>query len=155
MIVKREQEPPTGAYVELILKGQFRVLYDTDDQHLITPYKWTIKKSAHVSSLLYYNGHVYMIRDGGIISCFDSESGKLVYREKSGATGAYFSSPVASDGRIMIASRNGIVTIFDSGDNFKILAQNNLEENITATPAIVDSKIYLRTAEFLYAFGER
>lgn len=47
MIVKREQEPPTGAYVELILKGQFRVLYDTDDQHLITPHKWTIKKSAH------------------------------------------------------------------------------------------------------------
>ena len=47
MIMKREQEPPTGAYVELVLKGQFRVLYDTDDQHLITPYKWTIKKSAH------------------------------------------------------------------------------------------------------------
>ncbi len=122
----------------------------------VSNYLWNNpEQAAHVSSLLYYNGHVYMIRDGGIISCFDSESGKLVYREKSGATGAYFSSPVASDGRIMIASRNGIVTIFDSGDNFKILAQNNLEENITATPAIVDSKIYLRTAEFLYAFGER
>jgi len=47
MIMKRREEPPQGAFVELILKGQFRVLYDTDDQHLVTPYKWTIKKSAH------------------------------------------------------------------------------------------------------------
>ena len=39
-----------------------------------------------------------------------------------------------------IASRNGIVTVFDSGEKLKILAQNNFGELITATPAIVDNK---------------
>ena len=96
-----------------------------------------------------------MVRDGGIISCFDSESGKLLYRGKLNAPGAYFSSPIAANGRIYIASRNGIVTVFDSGEKLNILAQNNLDELITATPAVVDNKIYLRTEKTLYAFVKK
>lgn len=95
-----------------------------------------------------------MIRDGGIISCFHSDNGKLLYRGKINASGAYFSSPIAAKARIYIASRNGIVTVFDAGENLNILAQNNLGELITATPAIVDNKIYLRTEKTLYAFGK-
>ena len=96
-----------------------------------------------------------MIRDGGLISCFDSESGKLLYRERLGATGAYFSSPIAANGKIFIASRNGIVTVLEAGPNLKILGRNDLKEIIAATPAVVDNKLYLRTAKFLYAFGKR
>jgi hypothetical protein len=38
-----------------------------------------------VSSPILFNNNVYMIRNGGIISCFDAESGKLLYRESLGA----------------------------------------------------------------------
>jgi len=110
---------------------------------------------SHISSPLYYNNHIYMVRDGGNISCFNSESGKLLYRGKLNAPGAYFSSPIAANGRIYIASRNGIVTVFDSGEKLNILAQNNLDELITATPAVVDNKIYLRTEKTLYAFVKK
>jgi outer membrane protein assembly factor BamB len=109
---------------------------------------------SHISSPLYFNDHIYMIRDGGIISCFHSESGKLLYRGKLNAPGAYFSSPLAAKSRIYIASRNGIVTVFDAGEKLNILAQNNLGELITATPAVVDNKLYLRTEKALYAFGK-
>lgn len=110
---------------------------------------------SHVSSPLYYNNQIYMIRDGGIVSCFDSESGKLLFREKLGTTGAYFASPVAAGGRIYIASRNGIVTIVSAGESLEIIAKNDMGDIITATPAIVDNKLYIRTAKSLYAFGER
>jgi outer membrane protein assembly factor BamB len=109
---------------------------------------------SHISSPLYYQNHIYMVRDGGIISCLNSENGKLLFRGKLNAPGAYFSSPVATKERIYIASRSGIVTVFDSGDKLNILAQNNFGELITATPAIVDNKIYLRTEKALYAFGK-
>ena len=109
---------------------------------------------SHISSPLYFNNHIYMVRDGGIISCFNSENGNLLFRSRLNAPGAYFSSPVATKGRIYIASRSGIVTVFDSSDRLNILAQNNFEELITATPAIVDNKIYLRTEKALYAFGK-
>ena len=122
----------------------------------LTNFVWgNPEQASHVSSPLYYNNHVYMIRDGGIISCFDAQNGKVIYRGKTGATGAYFSSPVAAGGKIYIASRNGIVTVIDTGEKFNIIAQNNLGDNITATPAVVDNKLYLRTSKFLYAFGKK
>jgi len=121
----------------------------------LTNYVWgNSDQISHISSPLCNNNHIYMIRDGGIISCFQSENGKLLYREKINAPGAYFCSPIAAKDRIYIASRNGIITVFDAGEKLNILAQNNLNELITATPAVVDNKIYLRTEKALYAFGK-
>jgi outer membrane protein assembly factor BamB len=121
----------------------------------ISNYVWGYPEQAsHVSSPLYYKNHVYIIKDGGIVSCFNAEDGKLLYQERLGAAGAYFSSPIVVNNRIYIASRNGKVTVFESGDSLKILAQNDLEENITATPAVVNNKLYLRTSGYLYAFGK-
>ena len=108
----------------------------------------------YVSSPLLFNNHVYMIKNGGIISCFHAESGRLLYREGLGASGAYFSSPIAANGRIYIASRNGIITVIEAGDELNILSQNDLDDKIMATPAVVDNKLYIRTANSLYAFGD-
>jgi outer membrane protein assembly factor BamB len=121
----------------------------------LTNYLWgNTDQISHISSPLYYNKYIYMIRDGGIISCFNSENGKLLYRGKLNAPGAYFSSAIVAKDRIYIASRNGIVTVFDAGEKLNILAQNNLGELITATPAVADDKLYLRTEKALYAFGK-
>ena len=108
----------------------------------------------HISSPLFYNARIYTIRDGGLFSCFNSENGKVYYREKVGVAGSYFASPVGAGGRVYVASRNGVVTVVEGGDNLKILAKNDLKELITATPAVVDNKLYIRTDKALYAFGE-
>jgi outer membrane protein assembly factor BamB len=116
---------------------------------------WVCNKDIpHVTSPLLYKDYVYMVKSGGILSCFNSLDGELCYRERIGAAGAYFSSPVAVSGRIYLASRNGKVTVIEAGEELKILIQNDLDEIISATPAILDDKIYLRTAQKLYAFGE-
>jgi outer membrane protein assembly factor BamB len=108
----------------------------------------------YVSSPLLFEDHVYMIKNGGIVSCFHAESGKLLYRENLGAAGTYFSSPIAANGRIYIAARNGIVTVFEAGEKLNILAHNDLNDIIMSTPAVVDDKLYIRTSRSLYAFGE-
>ena len=66
----------------------------------------------------------------------------------------YFSSLIGANGRIYAASLNGIITVLEAGDKLNIIAQNDLNDKIMATPAIVDSKLYIRTAGSLYAFGE-
>jgi hypothetical protein len=48
---------------------------------------------------------------------------------------------------------DGIVTVLEAGDKLNVLARNNLEERLMATPAIADGKLYIRTAGHLYAFG--
>jgi outer membrane protein assembly factor BamB len=108
---------------------------------------------SEVASPLYYRGRIYMVRDGGLVSCLDAKTGRLVYRERLGAAGPYFSSPVAGDGKIYAASQRGVVVVFAAGDKFKVLARNDLGETIQATPALVDGKIYVRTENHLFAFG--
>ena len=107
-----------------------------------------------VPSPLYHDGRVYMIKNGGTVSCMDAETGKLLYRERLGAAGLYCSSPICADGRIYIASTNGIITVFAAGDTLQVLARNNLGEKVFATPAVVDNKLYVRTVENMYAFGK-
>jgi outer membrane protein assembly factor BamB len=107
-----------------------------------------------VASPLFYRGHVYLVKDGGMISCFGAVTGKPVYeQERIGALGNYQASPVAADGRIYLASVNGVITVLAAGDKPDVLARADLRERLVATPAIVDSKLYVRTANHLWAFG--
>lgn len=107
-----------------------------------------------VPSPLFLENRIFMVRDGGILSSLDAPTGKLVYRERVGTGGAYFASPVAGGNKLYVASRNGVVSVIAAGDTFTVLAKNDFEEPILATPALVDGKIYLRTESQLYAFGE-
>jgi outer membrane protein assembly factor BamB len=108
----------------------------------------------HVTSPLYYNNRVYMVKSGGIVSCYQAEEGELLYSERIGTAGAYFASPVAVNGKILFTSRTGVITVVEAGDQMNILTKNDLDEVIAATPAIVDNKLYIRTANSLYAFGD-
>ena len=63
-------------------------------------------------------------------------------------------SPIAAGDKIITASVKGIVTVIQIDDKLKVLARNNFGENIFATPAIADNKIYLRTTGYLYALGK-
>jgi outer membrane protein assembly factor BamB len=107
-----------------------------------------------VPSPLHYRGRVYLVKDGGIVTCLEARSGKVAFRERLGASGTFFASPVAGDGKIFACSRGGVVVVLAAGDQRKVLARNDLGEAINATPAIVDGKLYIRTDASLYAFGE-
>jgi outer membrane protein assembly factor BamB len=121
----------------------------------LTHQTWKVTENIpEVPSPLYYKNIIYMIKNGGIVTCVDAEKGKVFYCDKLGPKGPYLSSPVAANNKIYIASRNGVVSVFDAGDTLNVLARNDLDEKIMATPAIVDDKIYVRTEKHLYAFGE-
>ena len=111
----------------------------------------------YVASPLFYNGRIYCIKNGGMLSSFDAKSGKAYYlQERLDAEGSYYSSLVAADGRIYLASLPGKLTVVKAGgEKPEILHQAEFGERIFATPAIAGDKLYLRTASALYAFGAR
>jgi outer membrane protein assembly factor BamB len=76
-----------------------------------------------------------------------------LYSERLGPLGYYYSSPVAADHRIYIASVEGAVVVLEAGEKLNILATNKLDGRILATPALVDGNIYVRTESHLCAFG--
>jgi outer membrane protein assembly factor BamB len=106
-----------------------------------------------VPSPLLYQGRLFLVRNGGVATCLDSATGKLIYRARIGAPGAYFASPIAADGRVYFASSEGIVTVIDAAsDQLKVISRNELGEELVATPAIAGHSIYIRTSRNLYAF---
>ena len=111
------------------------------------------KGTPGVPSPLYYNGRIYTVQNGGIVYSRVAKTGELVYSGRTGAMGYYYSSPVAADNKIYVASEEGVVVVLDGGEELKVLARNKLDGQILATPAIVDGKIYVRTKSHLYAFG--
>jgi outer membrane protein assembly factor BamB len=116
---------------------------------------WKEKRALpEVPSPLFYQGRLYVVANGGIVSCYRAETGRLIYRQRLGAGGFFYASPVAADGKIYAASYNGVLAVFKAGDRFEVLARNDLREAIVATPALVDGKIYVRSENHLHAFAD-
>lgn len=119
-----------------------------------TKVAWSERRGVPgVPSPLYYKGRLYTFRNGGIVYCRVAETGKVLYSGRLGALGDYYSSPVAADNKIYIASADGVVVVLDAGEELNVLSRNTLDGAILATPALVDGKLYVRTANHLYAFG--
>ena len=112
------------------------------------------KGTPGVPSPLYYNGHLYTFQNGGIVFSRVAKTGELLYSGRLGAPGYYYSSPVAADNKVYIASEEGVVVVLDAGEQLKVLATNKLDGAIMATPALADGNIYVRTENQLYAFGK-
>ena len=118
--------------------------------------RWRFKKGLpYVASPLHYRGRLYLVKNGGMVTCLDPRTGQVYYQEERlGATGDYYASPVAADGRIYFLSQRGVVSVVNAGDRLDLVRQNDLGEAIQASPAIIGPTLYLRTASHLYAFRD-
>lgn len=97
---------------------------------------------------------VFLVKDGGFLTTLDGRNGKLVKRDRLGSgAGNYYASPVAGDGKVYLLSERGKLTVVGANKEWEELASADFKEDVYATPALVDGKIYLRTAGHLYCFG--
>lgn len=116
---------------------------------------WKSTRSLpYVSSPLFHRGRLYTVKNGGLFSCYEARTGRVIYQdERLDAAGDYYASAVGIGDRILLASQKGVVLVIAAGDKLEVLARNDLAEQIFATPAVLDGTIYVRTSGGLYAFG--
>jgi outer membrane protein assembly factor BamB len=113
------------------------------------------KQVPFCASPLYSAGLVFTLKDGGYLASLDAKDGSLLKRDRLTAGGNYYSSPTEGDGKIYLLSERGRLTVVSAAGDWKVLATSDFEEDVYATPAIADGRIYLRTAGHLYCFGLR
>jgi outer membrane protein assembly factor BamB len=118
---------------------------------------WKYQRSVpQLPSLVIYRDVVYMLSDRGVLTTLDAATGSVFRQDRvRNSSDNYYASPVAADGKIYLASHNGVVAVLRAGDGQELLATNRLEEEIFATPAITDGRLYIRTVSALYCFGAR
>jgi len=93
------------------LNGIFAVKLTAGLGELKAQELWRYEKSFSyiVPGPLLYDGVLYAVKNGGILTTFDAATGKVLKtgRISSQATGGYSASPVAADGKIYLANEEG------------------------------------------------
>jgi outer membrane protein assembly factor BamB len=118
---------------------------------------WRYERSfvGVIPSALVYQGILYLIKNGGILETFDPETGEVLKRGRvRDAIEGYSASPVAADGKVYLTSEGGKVAVLEAGRDWEVIAVNDLGEEAFGTPALSGGKIFVRTRQGLYCFGE-
>jgi outer membrane protein assembly factor BamB len=146
-------EQPKGSGNNLMIAVTAGGKGDASKSHL----KWKHRRGLpYVASPLLYDGRVYLAKAGGLVSCLDAQTGKTLFGPKRlDDHSEYYATPVGVDGHIVFTSAKGTLTVLRGGDEFEVVRTVRLEEEIHATPAIVDGTIYLRSNRALWAFGKK
>lgn len=116
------------------------------------------KGTAKVATPLLYRDRLWVVADGGLVTCTNAKTGEIIFeRERLGkeAGGDYFASPVAAGGRIYLCSTRGAITVLETADTLKVLHRTSLGAPILATPAIAGNLLLVRSGGALYAFGQK
>lgn len=122
---------------------------DVTDTHVA----WQTRKQVpRISSPLLVGDELYVVSDKGVASCLDARSGDVRWTERvlSGCS----ASPVYADGRVYLFGEMGKTAVLRPGRQFALLAENELDGRIMASPAIVDGAFFLRTDTHLYRIEE-
>ena len=113
---------------------------------------WTLARGAPLTpSPLLVGDELFVVNDGGILSCLDAESGTVRWQQRLGGT--YSASPVLADGRIFFQSEQGVVSVLVPGKEFRLLTRNTLDGSMLATLAVSGGSFFIRTDSHLYRIG--
>jgi outer membrane protein assembly factor BamB len=124
---------------------------DLTETHVLWRYYKSLPNSA---TPLLYQGVLYLIKDGGILTTLDPKTGDVLQQGRlRDALEKYWASPVAGDDKVYMTSEACKVSVLKPGGQWEVLAMNDLPGECYATPAIADGRFYLRTSEAFYSFG--
>jgi outer membrane protein assembly factor BamB len=118
---------------------------------------WSLQQDTpYVPSPLLYDGILYFLKsNSGILSVFDAKTGKPHYQlQRLEGVPNVFASPVGAKGRVYFPGQEGTTLVIKHGPTFEVLAKNVLDDGFNASPALVDSELYLRGAKYLYSIGK-
>lgn len=139
---------PTRVKPLLALKAGGRG--DITSSHVL----WSTPNGPDVPTPVTDGKYFYVVNDRGIMWCFDAKTGAEIYGQQRIKASTYSGSPVLADGKIYVTDEEGLTTVVAAGPKFEVLAENPLNEHVLSSPAISDGRIFIRTAQHLYAIGK-
>jgi outer membrane protein assembly factor BamB len=113
---------------------------------------WQLTRGAPLTPSPILVGHeLYVINDGGILSCIDAKTGSVLWQQRLG--GSFSASPVYADGRLYFSAEQGVTTVLVPGREFRRVATNALEGAILSSIAASNGAFFIRTDTHLYRIG--
>ncbi len=122
---------------------------DVSESHV----EWSHGKQVPTQpSPVLHQGRIFLVSDNGIGQCLDASTGSVLWKKR--LPGTYSASPLRVGDLIYYFNRDGLTTVVDSTTKGEQIANNQLDGDMMATPAVVDGEFIARTDTHLYAIGE-
>jgi outer membrane protein assembly factor BamB len=144
--------PAQGEGLIFVPGGQVHALKPGDDGS--TPE--VVWKAGNITggfaSPVYHKGRLYGLTQV-TVNCVNTSDGKEVWKQR--ADGPFWGSPVIAGDKLYAVNTKGRTFVVQLGEKPKLLARNDLDDTIHATPAVANGCIYLRSDKYLYCIGPK
>lgn len=108
--------------------------------------------APYVATPLLDRNILWTVKDGGIATKISAEKGIVLQTKRLADMGNYYASPVSANGKVYIASRQGVVTVVANDPDWNVIDTRDFVEGIYATPFIAEGCLFIRTEKALYCF---
>jgi outer membrane protein assembly factor BamB len=97
------------------------------------------------------DGLIFTVNTKNRIMCIEAVTGEEIW--STYVTSNYNASPIYVNGNIWFFSVKGEVLVIKASRKYEIVAQNQMDSGIWATPAILRNSVIMRTQKYLYRIG--
>ena len=104
-----------------------------------------------ISTPVIVDSLIYMVHERGELTCLKARNGEVIWKTK--LKDQFNASVLYASGNIYLFGLKGKTYVVNPGLSFQLVAENQLEGMVKATPAIVRDNIIFRTDKFLYRIG--
>lgn len=112
---------------------------------------WQKRIKMYVPSPLMIGDKLLVTQDSGLLRLLNASDGNEIWKHRLEAD--FYGSPVLNGDTVFIGGRNGKAFAFKVEPEFKLVAQSQLDGDISTTPAICKNEIFVRTTSSLYCFS--
>jgi len=107
--------------------------------------------ASYVPSPILAGGYLFVVADNGALSCIQPKTGERVWRDR--LPGDHNPSPIVANGLVYFTSNTGILSVVKPGPVLDIVAQSELGEPVSASPAVFGGQLFIRGDQHLYCIG--
>jgi outer membrane protein assembly factor BamB len=113
--------------------------------------RWRTNKGvSYVPSPISEGDYFLVVSDSGVAHCFEAETGKIMWQER---TGSQHASLVSANGLVYFLNDEGVMTLVKPGATFQRIAENRIDEKSFASPAISQGQMFIRGEKTLFCIG--
>lgn len=111
---------------------------------------WESGRTPDVPTPLILGELVYLCMENGDMAILEAKTGKQLDYARTNRQ-RHRASPLYANGNIYLTARDGKTTVVKAAEKVEIVAENDLAEDISASPAISNGVYYIRTFNHLWA----
>lgn len=116
---------------------------------------WELKKGTpYVPCMLTKGDLLFWIGDNGVASCAEVKTGKVLWQERVSVKDVT-ASPVLVGDEILVIAETGQWYVLKAGPEFELLRKGELGQPVSASPAVADGKLFVRSATHLICYGKK